>query len=239
MGRDDSPKSSSPCILMVGNYKLINLADKSLTLMLLDDHPLYLEGLCSFLSRQEDFSVVAQVSSAREAYGVVETHQPDVAVVDLALPGVDGFSATRELRRRAPNTRVLVLTVHDRPEYAIRAIEAGASGFVCKSQPADTVLEAIRAVARGDSYLPPAISEAMREPGRKLAAGDEPLGLLSPREREVFGLLVRGFTNQSVGRELCISMKTVETHRARIHRKLKVHSIADLMRFAARHNLIE
>jgi DNA-binding NarL/FixJ family response regulator len=201
---------------------------------LVDDHPVFRQGLRAVLESQPDIQVIGEASDAKQGYQLAE-QRPDVMVVDVRLPGTDGIEATRELRRRAPRCRVLMLSMCDDREYVARAIAAGASGYLLKRAGAEEVLNAIREVARGACPLPAGwtIESLQRQ------SSDNPLSTLSQRESEVFRLLVRGFTNRDVSRELCISVKTVETHRANIHRKLDVHSVAALLHFAARHGLIE
>jgi len=205
---------------------------------LIDDHPIFREGMRTLIERQSDLVVVGEGSDAREAYGIVANHHPDVVVVDIQLPGVDGIAATRELKRRAPDGKVLVLSVHQGQDWAAEAIAAGARGYALKSQPTEAVVGAIRTVGRGGTYLPPEFPATLFDARQHRKPGDDPLFKLSMREREVFALLTRGFTNQSVGDELCISVKTVETHRARIHRKLDLHSVAELIRYAALNGLL-
>jgi DNA-binding NarL/FixJ family response regulator len=214
---------------------------------LVDDHQLFREGLKAVLSSQPDFTVVAEASDAREAYGMVEACHPDVVVLDLTLPGVDGIAAARELCRRQPDGRVLILTMHDShhdgERYAAAALVAGAAGYALKSQPSSSLFDAIRTVARGETYVAPQLSaesvRAQMHAARGRASPSGPLGALSAREREVFDLIVRGFSNPAVATELCISVKTVETHRARIHRKFGVHSVAELVRYAALNGLLK
>jgi two-component system response regulator NreC len=211
-----------------------------LRVALVDDHLLFREGLRALLSSQADIQVVGEAADARQAYNIVEAEHPDVVVLDLSLPGVDGIAATRELRRRAPGGKVLMLSMHTGEEFAAQALAAGASGYALKSQPSVNVVEAIRTVARGETYLSPEFSRTLLdEQLRGRMADGGPIAPLSEREREVFDLLVRGFSNQAAATELCISVKTVETHRSHIHRKLGVHSVAELMRFAALHGLIK
>jgi two-component system NarL family response regulator len=198
----------------------------------IDDHPIFVEGLRALLGREEDLLVVAEAPDVRRGLRAVEHHRPDLVVLDIGLPGLDGLAAIRELRRRPPRPHVLVLTVHERPEYASQALSAGALGFAFKSQPAAAVIQAIRSVGSGKPYLAPGLTPS------ESSNGGDALSPLSTREREVFALLVRGFTNQQVAAELTISIKTVETHRARIHRKLDLHSVGDLVRYAARHDLL-
>lgn len=205
---------------------------------LIDDHQLFREGLRAIIAKQPDLEVVGEAADARQGYGVVESSRPDVVVLDLSLPGTDGIAAARELKRRAPTGKVLVLSMHAEAELAAQALKAGAAGYALKNQPSQTVVAAIRQVARGERYIAPEIEPYLPEkPAADDAAG--PIGTLSLREREIFALLVRGFTNRAIAQELCISIKTVETHRTHIHRKLNVHSVAELVRFAARHNLLK
>ena len=198
---------------------------------LVDDHPLFRQGLRALLEREPDLEVVGEAEDARHGYEMAEATRPELLIVDVSLPGVDGIAATRELCRRVPESRVLVLSMHDEPLLASRALEAGALGYAIKSESAESVLAAVHAVARGERYVPPSLDVGP-------TGADGPLVQLSQREREVFHLLVRGFSNQRAAKELCISIKTVETHRTHIHHKLGVHSVAELIRFAARHGLL-
>jgi DNA-binding NarL/FixJ family response regulator len=202
--------------------------------VLVDDHPLFRQGLRALLEKEGDLSVVGEADDARHAYELADTQRPDVFIVDVSLPGVDGIAATRELCRRVPQSRVLVVSMHEEPYLVSRAMAAGATGYIAKNEPAANVLAALRAVARNERYLPESVSQAVASTPER----EGPLGLLSHREREVFQLLVRGFSNQRTAKELCISVKTVETHRTHIHQKLGVHSVAELIRFAARHGLL-
>ena len=209
---------------------------------LVDDHQLFRDGLRAALSTQTDLDVVAEASQGRAMLDEVSTSKPAVVVLDVSLPGMNGFAVARELRKRDPRCKVLILSMHGTDDHVTEALEAGARGYALKDQLAGDIVEAIRIVARGDYYLAPKIPKAVlerhlrRERGEKAKAS--PIEDLSGREREVFDLVVRGFTNEHVSRELIISVKTVETHRARINRKLSVHSTADLVRFAAMRGLL-
>jgi two-component system response regulator NreC len=211
-----------------------------LRLNLVDDHRLFRQGLRTIVELQSDLRVVGEAGDAREAYAVAQSTHPDVVLLDVSLPGIDGIAAARELRTREPQARLLMLSMHSDEEHIARALGAGAIGYACKAQPFAEVLEAIRMTGRGESYLPPRASRVVIDDLLRCEEkhGDDPLAPLSNREREVFGLLAQGLSNQSIARQLCISVKTVETHRARVLRNLHLHSMADLVRFAARHALL-
>ncbi len=184
--------------------------------------------------------MVGEAADARSALDVARTAEPDVGVLDLSLPGAGGIALARDLLRYSPRCRILMLTMHVSEPYVLEALDAGALGYAIKDQRTSEIIDAIQTVARGEMYLPPrlgsSILERYRDGRRKQGAG--PLAELSDREREVFDLAVRGFTNENIASELGISIKTVETHRARINRKLGVHSTGELVRFAALHGLI-
>lgn len=206
----------------------------TLRIALIDDHLLFRQGLSAIVGMQQDMTVVMEAGDAREVYAAIEGEPPDVAVVDVSLRGSSGIAATREILRRAPDVKVLILTMHTNEDFAAQAFAAGASGYALKDQDAGEVLDAIRAVASGQRYLAPSLSSAVL--ARPRANG--PLAQLSPREREVFDLIVQSRSNRDIATYLCISIKTVETHRSSINRKLGAHSTADLVRIAARNGLI-
>ncbi|MEO6420307.1 MAG: response regulator transcription factor [Polyangiaceae bacterium] len=209
---------------------------------LLDDHQLFRDGLSAVLFGHPDLTVVAEASTGRALLDQLSDAKPTLVVLDVSLPGMNGFAVSREIRRRDPRCMVMMLSMHGSDENVTEALGAGARGYALKDQLAPDILGAIRAVARGEYYLAPKIPEALLQ--RHLRKDDRqrdprsPLDELSTREREVFNLVVRGFTNDALSRELIISVKTVETHRARINKKLGVHSTADLVRFAARRGLL-
>jgi two-component system, NarL family, response regulator NreC len=206
-------------------------------LLVVDDHRLFREGLKALLETAPDLEVAAEAGDAREAVGLAEKVLPDLIVLDVGLPGSNGVSAIPDLRRAAPRARILVLTMHTTHEYIRLALGAGAVGYAVKDQTAPEIVGAIRAVARGERYLAPQLPQSLLQQRTGPITGG-PLHSLSPREREIFDLAVRGFSNQGIAGQLCISVKTVETHRAHINKKLGVHSAAELIRFAARHGLV-
>jgi two-component system response regulator NreC len=211
------------------------------TIMLVDDRELFREGLRLLLQSQADFQIIAEAAVAEQAYQRIDTLTPDVVIVASELDGIGGAAVTRELIRRAPKTKVLVLSTRSDDDGVHQALAAGARGIALKIQPSTQVFEAVRAVAAGHAYLAPPISHVVLQDHLRLRRGETtqagPCAALSRRERDVFELLVRGHSNRRIARFLGISPKTVETHRAHVLRKLGVHSIVDLIRFAARHQL--
>jgi two-component system response regulator NreC len=209
--------------------------------MLVDDGELFREGLRLLLQSQPDFQILAEAAKAEEALQRLDTLAPDVVIVAGELDGVGGAALTRELVRRAPRLRVLILSTRHDDEGVHQALAAGARGIALKTQPSSQVFAAVRAVAAGHAYLAPPISQVVLQDHLRLRRGEPapagPCEALSRRERDVFELLVRGHSNRHIARFLGISPKTVETHRAHVLRKLGVHSIVDLIRFAARHQL--
>ena len=215
----------------------------AVTTVVVDDHDLFRAGLRALLAGTSDLQVVGEARTARQAYTVIEATKPDVVVLDVSLAGTDGIAVTRELVRRGVGCRVLMLTMHAVPDCAVRALQAGATGYALKDEPADAALRAIRATAAGERYLSPRlpvaeIEEQLQTRRSAPTAGTPPLQGLSRREREIFAMVVRGMANRKIATELCISVKTVETHRAHINKKLGVHSGTELVRLAALYGVI-
>jgi DNA-binding NarL/FixJ family response regulator len=211
----------------------------SISVAILDDRQLFREGVRLLLGTQVDLNVVAEAGSASEGYDVATQHRPDVFIIAEELSELGGVAATRELLRRAPEVKVVIASSQGTADGARAALAAGARGYILKSQASADLFEAVRAVVRGEAYLPPtlAIEANTWRVNKAGASPSEPLGALSARERQVFELLVRGHTNASIGKLLGISAKTVDTHRTKVLRKIGVHSIVDLVRFAARNQL--
>lgn len=210
-------------------------------LFLVDDRELFREGFRMLLASQTDFEVVGEANAVPQAYDTIDARRPDVTIVSSDLGGLGGTAITREIVRRQPDAKVLMLSSRRDDDGVHQALAAGARGFALKQQPSTQVFEAVRAVAAGHVYLAPPISQLVLQDHLRLRRGETtqagPCDVLSRRERDVFELLVRGNTNRRIARMLGISPKTVETHRAHVLRKLGVHSIVDLIRFAARHQL--
>jgi two-component system response regulator NreC len=213
----------------------------AIKIALVDDHHVFRAGLRAIIGGVRDFSVTGEAADARSAYPLVDKVRPDVVVLDLMLPDGDGIAVTREIRRRAPETRVLVLTVQDSELTVTRSLAAGATGFALKGDAPDEILRGIASVAEGRRYVSPAFGDRVASLVAQTpvaGATADPLSSLSRREREVCDLVLRGLSNQAVAEALFISIKTVETHRARINQKLGVHSTGQLIRLAALQGLI-
>ncbi|HWT86996.1 MAG TPA: response regulator transcription factor [Myxococcales bacterium] len=214
----------------------------TLRVALVDDHLLFREGLRAMLASAKDLEIVAEASNAQEALPAVRASQPEVVVLDVMLPGISGIGVARELLREDPNRRVLALSMVADEAHVADALQAGVLGYACKSQSAAEVMDAIRTVARGETYLAPQVSGFVVSDYRRLRNGTEgarsPLATLTAREREIFELCIQGNPTAQIARQLCISPRTVETHRGRILRKLNAHSAVDLVRLAARWGLL-
>jgi DNA-binding NarL/FixJ family response regulator len=215
---------------------------QELHILLVDEHALCRRGLKALLGEMPEVASIVEASDARTAIELARETEPHLAIIDLFLPGAGGAGLVRDFRRHHPECHVLVVTAHASELYALEALEAGALGYALKDQKTDELLEAIRMVARGEPYLAPRFPRTLLDRVQKgrtrPRARRGPLGELSAREREVFDLAVRAFTNDGIATELGISVKTVETHRARINRKLGVHSTGELVRFAALNGLL-
>jgi two-component system response regulator NreC len=210
--------------------------------LVVDDHHLFREGLSLILSAHPPLEIVGYASTSRDGCEQVEKLSPDLVILDMTLPDSDGIATTHEMLRRRPRTHVLILTMHATEFFVRKALEAGAHGYALKTQTSQELLEAIDTVGRGGVYLAPGIpgrGEPRTSRSNTPVPSSSPLDELSPREREVFDLVMRGLSNQKISHHLCISIKTVETHRTHINRKLGVHSTGQLIRLAAIQGLVQ
>jgi two-component system, NarL family, response regulator NreC len=222
-----------------------------ITVILVDDHDVVRTGLRSYLNTQADVKVVAEARNGEEALLRAEETKPDLVIMDITMPGMDGLEATRRLKIQNPNCLVLALTVHEDKQYFMEMLSAGASGYITKQAAADDLVAAIRAVAAGQVYLQPALARWLLDDYQRLAKQEEAqvkpaengepvvgLEILSQREREVLELVGQGWNNQLIGKQLGLSPKTIARHRERIMHKLNMHSRTELVKFAIRTGLI-
>ena len=213
------------------------MAAKLTTIMLADDHAVVRNGFRMILAAQWDMEVVAEVSNGREAVEQAQLLQPDVCVMDVTMPELNGIEATRRLAKVSPKTRVLALSMHKDSVYVREILRAGAKGYLLKDSSETDFLAAVRAVAVGKGYLSPEVSDAVLDDYRKHVT--DPIDLLSTREREVLQLIAESKTNKDIANGLNLSVYTVEAHRGRIMEKLNLHSVGELVRFAIRNGLID
>ncbi len=217
---------------------MTDAAGASIRVLIADDHRMVRESLVAVLESAGFCQVVGQAADGLQAIALCIELAPDVAVVDLSMPGLNGLEVVRRLREQCPATRTLVLTMHEDEEYLLQSVRAGASGFLLKDSPASELTEAIRGIARGLGHFSPEASGVLathlQQPGRAL---DDPYRDLTPREREVFHLIADGLTTKEIARRLDISAKTAENHRARVLHKLGVRNSAEVVRYAIRRGL--
>jgi two-component system, NarL family, response regulator NreC len=210
---------------------------KRIRILLADDHAVVRQGFRMILAAQPDMEIVGEAGNGREALELAGSLKPDVVVMDVAMPELNGIEATRRLAEFAPHARVIALSMHKDSVYVREILRAGARGYLLKESGAGDLVTAIRAVASGEGYLSPAVSDAVLDDYRRHVTN--PIDLLSSREREVLQMLAEGKTNKEIAAILNLSVYTVDAHRGRIMDKLNLHSINDLVRFAVRNGLIE
>src|SRR5580693_6508311 len=206
-------------------------------ILLADDHAIVRQGFKMILAAQPDMEIVGEAGNGREAVELAEKLRPEVVVMDVSMPELNGIEATRRLAASTPHTRVVALSMHKDSVYVREMLRAGARGYLLKDSGAADLVSAVRLVASGEGYLSPAISNAVLDDYRKHVTN--PIDLLSTREREVLQMLAEGKTNKEIAVVLNLSVYTVEAHRGRIMEKLNVHSINELVRFAVRNGLID
>jgi len=201
-----------------------------------DDHPLVRHGVRRLLEREE-FDVLGEGSDGLEVIGLAEHHRPDVVLLDLSMPVMNGIGAVKELARVSPSTKVIILTMHTEEHYILEALRAGVKGCLSKTQAPEHLLQAIREVCRGGVYLSPSVSGVVVQ--GYLAKSETPYDPLTDRERQVLQVIAEGKTTKEVAVILGISVKTAESHRSSLMSKLDVHSTAELVRYAIRRGLVE
>ena len=210
---------------------------KKIRIVLADDHSVVRQGFRRILEAQSDMEIVGEASNGREALEQAALLTPDVVVMDVAMPELNGIEATRRMKEATPHSRVLALSMHKDSVYVRETLRAGARGYLLKDSVAADLVSAVRAVAAGEGYLSPAVSDAVLDDYRRHVTN--PIDLLTSREREVLQMLAEGKTNKEIAGVLNLSVYTVDAHRGRIMEKLNVHSINELVRFAVRNGLID
>src|SRR5215203_4088688 len=217
-------------------------------IMLADDHEVVRKGLRVMLETRKGWEVCGEASTGREAVRLAAELQPDIAIIDLSMPELDGLEATRQIRREATGTEVLVFTMHDTPRLVREVLAAGARGYVLKTDAARHLISAVEALSEHRPFFTSIVSESILEGYLQFVSGDDPrvarkaatvADPLTKREREIVQLLVESLTNKEVASRLSISVKTVETHRGTIMRKLGLSSIVELVYYALRHKIVE
>jgi two-component system, NarL family, nitrate/nitrite response regulator NarL len=212
-------------------------SDDSTRILLVDDHPVMRKGLIACLSGHPNLAVVGEAADGLEGLRKVGELQPDVVLMDVEMPLMDGLAATASICRKYPKTKVLVLSMHNNPDYVVQAIQMGARGFALKSSSSEELIKAIEIIQRGEPFFPAqSVSQAHNQPPKDDAGGNP--GGLFEREKEVLIHLAAGFGNKEIAEILDISVRTVESHRARLMRKLNIHTIAGLTRYALAHGYI-
>ncbi len=217
---------------------------KKKSILIIDDHPLFREGLKAIIGRDAHFDVVGEAGNGREGLRIAKRLEPDLVLVDISLPDQSGIQLTREIRTLLADTRVLIVSMHSKIDYIAEAFQAGATGYVIKESASERLIKGLEYVSRGDYFLDSSVSQQvvkrlMDSPTKDEKITDVAYGNLTPREQEVMRLLAEGLSRKEIGEKLFISPKTVENHRTNIMNKLDLHNTIELIRYAARLGLID
>jgi DNA-binding NarL/FixJ family response regulator len=214
------------------------------TILIVDDHPLVREGLVSILKTAAGYEVVGQVGTARDAIRMVKNLKPDLVLLDMLLPDKSGIEVSREIRNISPPTRIMIISMHSKVDYIVKAFEAGATGYMAKESATERLLQGIEHVLNGEYFMDGSVSykvveKLMQTPEKEMKIRDEAYETLTPREQEIMVLLAEGYSAKETAAKLFISPKTVENHRTSIMNKLGLHSTLELVRYAARLGLVD
>lgn len=215
---------------------------KKIAVLLVDDHAVVRQGLRALIEAEGDIVVVGEAENGRQAVALTKKRLPDVVVMDVAMPGMNGLEATRQIVKNVPSSKVLVLTSYGDDDYVSQLLEAGATGYLVKQTAATDLLRAIREVRAGNTFFSPTIAKRLRQHDRETFLGSQPpnrLAKLTSREAEVLQLVAEGFANKQIAAELSISIKTVEKHRQQAMNKLNIHDVAGLTRYAIAKGWVE
>lgn len=212
---------------------------KKTTILLVDNHPVVIEGLKAIISEDPKYVIAGEATDGKPGIKKAVSLKPDIVIMDLAMPGLNGFLAMNDIKKQVPHTKIIVLSMHREKQYVIRALRSGAAAYLLKEATGEELLEAVRKVGEGQSYISPSIASYLLEDYVFLAQGvSDPLEKLTPREREVLILIAQGKTSPQIAAFLYISAKTVKTHRANLMEKLEIHDTAGLVRFAIEKGLL-
>ena len=207
-------------------------------ILIVDDHAIMRDGIRALLNVDDTLEIVGEASEGKEAIEKFQELKPDVIVMDIVMPGMDGLEATRRITKRNTKTKVLILTQHENKDYILSAVKAGVAGYVPKKALGSDLISAIHAVNRGDSFLYPSAAAALVDSYRKQSIEVEPYGELTPREREILKLIAEGHSSREIADILVISAKTVNGHRYKIMEKLDLHNRTELIKYALRKGLV-
>jgi len=211
-------------------------------ILVVDDHAIVREGVRMILAKESDLEVVGEAGDGEQALELTERLRPDVVIMDISMPGMGGIEATQTIRTRHPEVQVLALTMHEDESYIFQLLRAGAAGYVLKRAAAQDLVQAVRAAAKGEAFLYPSVARKVVEDYlKRVEMGEERQRYdgLTAREKEILTLIAQGLSNQQIAEKLFISIKTVQTHRAHVLEKLKLHDRTELVRYAIRKGLIE
>ena len=214
---------------------------KKLSIVIAEDHTILREGLRALLSSHSDFDIVGEAEDGRDAIRCVEKLEPDLVLMDLSMPRMGGISAITDIKKRYPKIKIIALTVHKTEEYILAALQAGADGYILKDATHNELIMAIKSVIDNRQYLSPGVSEKVIQgylEGKKTLKSDSSWDTLSQREKEVLKLIAEGYKNKEIAEFLCVSLKTVEKHRANLMKKLDLHNAAALTAFAMQKGMV-
>lgn len=217
------------------------MVKKVITTFLADDHQMFRQGLRTLLDAAPDIEILGEASDGQESLKGIERLQPDIAILDIAMPGLSGIEVTKRLHKIAPHTKVVILTMHGDTFFAVEALRAKARGFMLKEESIDHLVHGIRQIAAGEIVVTPSLEKAVfreLQSTQKKKSGGDTINILTPRETEILQLVAEGMTNQEIADLICISPATVDTHRKNIMSKLDIHSVAGLVKHAIRHKIV-
>ena len=214
------------------------------TILIIDDHPLFREGLKAIIERDNRFEVVGEAGNGREGLRLAKELKPDLALVDMSLPDQSGIQLTRELKNASLKTRIMMITMHSKVDYIVKAFQVGVTGYVVKESASERLLQGMDTVLKGEYFMDSSVShkvvkKLMQFPEKGAKITDASYDTLTPREQEIMVLLAEGLSSKEIADKLFISPKTVDNHRSNIFRKLNLHSVIELIRYAARLGIID